>query len=431
MSGPAFRIGYNTNGFAHHRLDDALHVIAELGYRAVALTPDANHLPPYHTSDAQLRTTRALLEQLDLAVVVETGARYVLDPRRKHRPTLVDADAADRARRLDFLVRCAEIVVALGGDTISLWSGVPAAGVTHDDAWRFLAEGVVALHDRVTPLRARIAFEPEPGMLVQSLADWERLREATALSSLGLDHKVSSERISSGIPRLDGMLGGKGFYRGSTVLLSGTAGTGKTTLSAHFVDAACARGEKCLYFLFEESPQQMIRNMRSAGIELQGWVDQGLLKFHADRPNRHGLETHLLEMHHMVEVFKPQVVVMDPVTNLLAVGTSADVRSMLTRVIDYLKSNGITAMFTSLTNVSQPLEYTESLISSLMDSWVLVTAETVGTRRKRRLYVLKSRGMPHSDEVHEFSFTARGVQLRPVGKRPSPQRARGARRARA
>jgi len=137
MTARAFRLGYNTNGFAHHRLDDALHVIAELGYRAVALTPDANHLPPYHTSDAQLRTTRALLEQLDLAVVVETGARYVLDPRRKHKPTLVDADATERARRLDFLVRCAEIAVALGGDTISLWSGIPAADVTNDDAWRF------------------------------------------------------------------------------------------------------------------------------------------------------------------------------------------------------------------------------------------------------------------------------------------------------
>ncbi|MFL5619943.1 MAG: sugar phosphate isomerase/epimerase family protein [Gemmatimonadaceae bacterium] len=202
MTPRTFRLGYNTNGFAHHRLDDALHVIAELGYRAVALTPDANHLPPYHTSDAQLRTTRALLEQLDLAVVVETGARYVLDPRRKHRPTLVDSDAAARARRLDFLVRCAEIAVALGGDTISLWSGVPAAEVTHDDAWRFLADGVLALHERVTPLGVRIAFEPEPGMLVNSLADWERLREATSLATLGLaldvGHVPCTERITSG-----------------------------------------------------------------------------------------------------------------------------------------------------------------------------------------------------------------------------------------
>jgi L-ribulose-5-phosphate 3-epimerase len=202
MPSRGFKIGYNTNGFAHHRLDDALHVIAELGYRAVALTPDANHLPPDHTSDAQLRTMRALLEQLHLAVVVETGARYVLDPRRKHRPTLVDADSAERARRLDFLVRCAEIAAALGGDTISLWSGVPAADVSRDDAWRFLVEGVVRLHERVTPLGVRIAFEPEPGMLVSGLADWERLRGATSLPDLGLTldvgHVPCTETISAG-----------------------------------------------------------------------------------------------------------------------------------------------------------------------------------------------------------------------------------------
>jgi sugar phosphate isomerase/epimerase len=202
MTTHAYRLGYNTNGFAHHRLDDALRVIAELGYRAVALTPDANHLPPYHTSEAQLRTTRALLEELDLAVVVETGARYVLDPRRKHKPTLLDADAAERARRLDFLVRCAEITAALGGDTLSLWSGIPAAEVALDDAWRWLADGVVALHERVAPLGVRLAFEPEPGMLVSSLADWERLRDATSLTSFGLTldvgHVPCTERITSG-----------------------------------------------------------------------------------------------------------------------------------------------------------------------------------------------------------------------------------------
>ena len=202
MSQPRFRIGYNTNGFAHHRLDDALHVIAELGYRAVALTPDANHLPPDQTTDAELRMTRALLDRLGLAVVVETGARYVLDPRRKHRPTLVDADAAQRARRLDFLERCAHIVVELGGDVISLWSGVPAPDVTLADAWRFLADGVVALRQRVAPLGVRIAFEPEPGMLVSSLADWERLRDATSLADFGLaldvGHVPCTERISAG-----------------------------------------------------------------------------------------------------------------------------------------------------------------------------------------------------------------------------------------
>jgi circadian clock protein KaiC len=234
------------------------------------------------------------------------------------------------------------------------------------------------------------------------------------VTSLLLEHAASEQRVSSGLAALDGMLGGKGFYRGSTVLLSGTAGTGKTTLAAHFVDAACARGEKCLYFLFEESPAQMIRNMRSAGIDIGRWVAKGLLQFHADRPNRHGLETHLLAMHQAVEVFEPDVVVMDPITNLLAVGTSLDVRSMLTRVIDFLKMRGITALFTSLTSSEQTLEQTETLISSLMDTWILAAVQLEGKHRYRQLYVLKSRGMPHSDEVRSFRFTSKGIEIEPA-----------------
>ena len=233
------------------------------------------------------------------------------------------------------------------------------------------------------------------------------------VTSLLLEHAAPDQRVSSGLPAIDDMLGGKGFYRGSTVLLSGTAGTGKTTLAAHFVDAACRRGEKCLYFLFEESPQQMIRNMRSAGVDVGRWVDKGLLQFHADRPNRHGLETHLLTMHHAVEVFDPDVVVMDPITNLLAVGTTVDVRSMLTRVIDFLKMRGTTAMFTSLTSSEQSLEQTETLISSLMDTWILVAAQLQGRRRVRQIYVLKSRGMPHSDEVRNFNFSSHGIEIEP------------------
>jgi circadian clock protein KaiC len=233
------------------------------------------------------------------------------------------------------------------------------------------------------------------------------------VTSLQLQHGAPDERISSGLPVMDEMLGGKGFYRGSTVLLSGTAGTGKTTLAAHFVEAACARGEKCLYFLFEESPQQMIRNMRSAGVDLSKWVAKGLLQFHADRPNRHGLETHLLTMHHSVEVFEPDVVVMDPITNLLAVGTNFDVRSMLTRIIDFLKMRGITAMFTSLTSADQSLEKTETLISSLMDTWILVAVQMQERLRQRQIYVLKSRGMPHSDEVRNFRFASNGIEIEP------------------
>ena len=234
------------------------------------------------------------------------------------------------------------------------------------------------------------------------------------VTSLLLQHEAPSERVSTGLPALDEMMGGKGYYRSSTVLLSGTAGTGKTTLAAHFVDAACARGEKCLYFLFEESPQQLVRNMKSAGVDIQRWVDKGLLKFQADRPNRHGLETHLLEMHHAVEVFDPDVVVMDPITNLMAVGTQTDVRAMLTRVIDFLKMRGVTALFTSLATSAQSLETTEAMISSLMDTWILVAATEEDRKRNRWLYVLKSRGMPHSNDVRPFVIGARGIELLPA-----------------
>jgi circadian clock protein KaiC len=243
------------------------------------------------------------------------------------------------------------------------------------------------------------------------------------VTSLLLEHEAPRERISSGIPALDDMLGGKGFYRASTVLLSGTAGTGKTTLAAHFVDAACARGEKCLYFLFEESPQQMLRNMASAGINLSRWVDRGLLQFHAARPNRYGLEAHLLEMHHAAEVFDPGVVVVDPITNLMAVGSHTDVRSMLTRLIDFLKTRGVTAMFSSLSPTPEAVEATDTLISSLMDTWILLATDTVGTQRTRKLYVLKSRGMPHSDEVRTFRFGSHGIELLPGGRRTTPRQA--------
>ena len=231
------------------------------------------------------------------------------------------------------------------------------------------------------------------------------------VTSLLLEHEATNERVSTGLPALDDMLGGKGYYRASTVLLSGTAGTGKTTMAAHFVDAACARGEKCLYFLFEESPQQMIRNMRAAGIDLQRWHDKGLLKFHADRPNRHGLETHLLEMHQAVEIFDPDIVVVDPITNLMSVGTQSDVRAMLTRIIDYLKTRGVTALFTSLATSASSLEATEAIISSLMDTWVLVAINEEDRKRNRWLYVLKSRGMPHSNDVRAFEIGDRGVNI--------------------
>lgn len=231
------------------------------------------------------------------------------------------------------------------------------------------------------------------------------------ISSLGLDHAAPDARISTGIVRLDGMMGGKGFFRGSSILLSGTSGTGKTSVAAHFVDAACRRGERCLYFAFEESPHQIVRNMRSIGIDLEPWVRKGLLQFQAARPTYGGIEQHLLVTHNCVSSFKPSVVVVDPITNLLMVSTLSEVRSMLTRLVDFLKTQQITAIFTSLTAGSGSLEANEADVSSLMDTWVLLRSVEVGGELNRALYILKSRGMEHSNQIREFLLTDDGLRL--------------------
>ena len=231
------------------------------------------------------------------------------------------------------------------------------------------------------------------------------------ISSLGLDHDAPTQRISSGVARLDSMLGGKGFYQGSSILVTGASGSGKSSIAAHFVDAACRRGERCLYLASEESPQQIIRNMRSIGIDLDPWVGKGLLEFHAARPSYWGIEHHLLLVHNYIARFQPQVVVMDPVTNLTVVGNQNEVRSMLTRLVDFLKTAGITAVFTDLTAGGSALEATGVDVSSLMDTWVLLESIEVGGERNRVLYVLKSRGMGHSNQIREFQLTDHGLQL--------------------
>ena len=231
------------------------------------------------------------------------------------------------------------------------------------------------------------------------------------ISSLGLDHAAPAVRISTGIARLDGMMGGKGFYRGSSILMSGTSGTGKTSVAAHFVDAACRRGERCLYFAFEESPRQVVRNMRSIGIDLEPWIHKGFLQFHAARPTYGGIEEVLLVTHKHISSFQPSVVVVDPITNLLMVSTLNEVRSMLTRLVDFLKTQEITAVFTSLTAASGSLEASEADVSSLMDTWLLLKAIEVGGERNRALYVLKSRGMEHSNQIREFVLTNDGLRL--------------------
>jgi circadian clock protein KaiC len=231
------------------------------------------------------------------------------------------------------------------------------------------------------------------------------------VTSLLLENEVSSQRISSGIPSMDTMLGGKGFFRGSSILISGTAGTGKTSLAAYFANASCNRKDKCIYFAFEESPQQIIRNMKSIGMNLQAHVDSGLLEMHASRPTLYGLEMHLVAMHKKIKKFKPRAVILDPITNLVTIGSVSEVKSMLIRLIDFLQSEKITVLFTALTLNNIVTEKADEGVSSLVDTWLLVRDIESNGERNRGLYIMKSRGMKHSNQVREFVITDKGLDL--------------------
>lgn len=232
------------------------------------------------------------------------------------------------------------------------------------------------------------------------------------ITSSGLGHDASTERISSGIADLDEMLEGQGYFKGSSVLISGMAGSGKSTTAAHFVDSVCASGQRSIYFAMEESPQQIVRNMRSIGLDLQRWVDKGLLKFIARRPNLYGLETHLASMHREVAEFEPAAVVVDPMSALMNAGLAGDVHAMVLRLVDYLKSKGVTGLFTNLGGIQAETANTEMQISSLMDAWLLLYNRESNGEHNRQLYLLKSRGMAHSNQVREFLMTRTGIRLR-------------------
>lgn len=239
------------------------------------------------------------------------------------------------------------------------------------------------------------------------------------ITSLGLQHEATDERVPTGVPRLDAMLGGRGYFRGSTVLVSGTAGSGKSSLACHFADAACRRGERCLYFAFEESPGQIVRNMRSVGLDLKRWVGGDLLRFHSIRSTMYGLEMHLATFHKLVKEFRPRVVVFDPVGSLTQAGDVAEATAVLTRLIDFLKVHQITALLTNLTRGEEPLERTDVYISSLVDTWIILRDIELGGERNRALHVLKSRGMAHSNQIREFLLTDHGFELLDVYLGPS------------
>ncbi len=231
------------------------------------------------------------------------------------------------------------------------------------------------------------------------------------VTSIGLNYFSSPDRISTGIQRLDTMLSGKGYFRSSTVLVSGTAGTGKTSIAASFAEAACKRGERVLYFTFEESPSQLVRNMRSIGIDLDPWAKKGLLQFHATRPTLYGLETHLTTSIKLINKFNPSIVILDPINGFMIGENKFEVKTMLLRLVDFLKMKRVTAFFTSLTSATDNMEIPDVYISSLIDTWLLLRDIEIGGERNRGLYVLKSRGMAHSNQIREFRLTNHGIEL--------------------
>ncbi|HWE29766.1 MAG TPA: circadian clock protein KaiC, partial [Polyangia bacterium] len=238
------------------------------------------------------------------------------------------------------------------------------------------------------------------------------------VTSLGLDYAVSSERVSTGVPRLDDMLDGGGYFRGSSVLISGTAGTGKSSVAAQFVAQSCRRGERAIYFALEESSAQVVRNMRSIGVNLETWVKKGLLSIQAARPTVFGLEMHLVTMHKAVEQFAPRAVVLDPISSLMSSGNIHEVKSMMVRLFDYLKMKEITCLVTSLAH-GNSTEETAIGISSLIDTWFQLRDIEIAGERTRGLYLVKSRGMGHSNQVREFLITNAGINLVPVAIGPS------------
>lgn len=233
------------------------------------------------------------------------------------------------------------------------------------------------------------------------------------VSSLGLDHKVFEERVSTGVLELDAMLGGKGFHRGSSILITGVAGAGKSSLAASFVSATCEAGERVLYFSFEESFAQSARNMRSIGLDMELWAGRGLLQYHAVRPTFYSLEMHLAIMIREVDRFKPSLVVLDPISAFMDAADSLEIRAMLLRMTDYLKSCGITAVFTHLTHNQEASAETDMGMSSLMDGWILLLNREASGEFNRELHLLKARGTQHSNQVREFVISPEGIQILP------------------
>ena len=239
------------------------------------------------------------------------------------------------------------------------------------------------------------------------------------ITSAGLDHPGTDKKVSTGIASLDKLFSGGGYTKGSTVLISGTAGTGKTSIAAAFILESCKRGEKCLYLSYEESPGQLIQNLRSISFDLEKWVKRGLLKIVSTRPAFFGLEMHLLDLYTILDDFKPTSVVIDPLTSLIGQADESEIQSMLTRMIDVLKSRAITGVFTSLVSSTAQNDTSGEIgVSSLIDTWIVVREleENEGKKRIRGMYIVKSRGTGHSSDVQKMIFNDSGIHLLPMNE---------------
>lgn len=303
------------------------------------------------------------------------------------------------------------------GVTLLLTGGRGSDAVTSNGVEDYVVDCVIALDHRVQAQLStrRLRILKYRGCAHGTneypfLIDGRGIR-VMPITSAALEHGAPLERVPSGIPQLDEMLSGSGYYQGSTVLISGTAGSGKTSVTAHFVDAACRRGERALVLLFEESPLQWLRNMASIGLHLEPWVTQGLLLFHAARPSLHGLELHLAASMLAIEQHEPTCVVVDPISSFSTVGSVLEVKGMLVRLVDFLKLRASTVLMTSLTHDGRTIEHTEQEISSIVDTWIVLRDLEGNGERNRCLHVLKSRGMAHSNQVREFRLTDQGVRL--------------------
>ena len=404
-------------------VDDLVENARSLGFDLTRLSArrrlvlDYVHLDPQSLTEGGAYDLEGLFIRLGHAIDSIGAKRVVLDTIELLFSGLSDAFVlrAELARLFRWL-KTRRITAIVTGERTS-------ERLTRHGLEEFVSDCVIVLDQRVTEQsatrRLRILKFRGSGHGVNEmpfLID-DRGISVLPITSLGLTHKASTAHVSTGLAGLDGMFGRKGYFRGNSVLASGTAGTGKSSRAVHFADAACRRGERCLYFAFEESPNQITRNMRSIGIDLEPFVRRGLLRVHARRPTALGLEAHLVEMHRLIDDWKPQVVVVDPVTNLIAVGSEVEVKAMLARLIDFMKLRQITALFTSLTEGGNAAERTDLGVSSLMDVWMLVGNVEANGERNRTIQIVKARGMAHSNQVREFVMTDHGIVLMDISRR--------------